>query len=48
MAALDEDYQDIVNKVDDDTQRVEVTPTSSQLLGSFTVICLILNRTIGM
>ncbi|KAI9709601.1 MAG: hypothetical protein M1828_002409 [Chrysothrix sp. TS-e1954] len=47
MAALEQEYRDIVEKVKDDTQRVEITPTTSQLLGRFTVICLILNRTIG-
>jgi hypothetical protein len=29
-------------------QRIDVSPTKKQLLGGFTVICLVLNRTIGM
>lgn len=35
------------NILQDDYQRVERAPSERQKLRSFTVICLILNRTIG-
>jgi hypothetical protein len=37
----------VANILQDDNQRVERAPSERQKLRSFTVICLILNRTIG-
>jgi len=38
---------DALAAINDDHQIVDEAPTKSQLLGRFTVVCLIMNRTIG-
>ena len=49
MATFDQvEFEDILKDLDEDHQRVDRAPTESQLLGPFTVMCLFLNRTIGM
>ena len=49
MATFDQvEFEDILKDLDEDHQRVDRAPTQSQLLGPFTVVCLFLNRTIGM
>ena len=41
------EYQDILPSLRDDHDRVDVAPTKQQKLGKFTIVCLILNRSIG-
>jgi hypothetical protein len=49
MAAFDQvEFEDVLKDLDNDHQRIELAPTKSQLLGPFTVVCLFLNRTIGV
>jgi hypothetical protein len=50
MADFDaEDWNQAVEDVrgDENHQRIDEAPTINQRLGRFTVVCLILNRTIG-
>ena len=48
MASFDQaDYDRAVDDLDYDHQRIDVAPTAPQRLGRFTVVCLLLNRTIG-
>ena len=50
MADFDaEDWDQAVEEVrhDENHQRIDQAPTINQRLGPFTVVCLILNRTIG-
>ena len=50
MADFDaEDWNQAVEDVrgDENHQRIDEAPTTNQRLGRFTVVCLILNRTIG-
>ena len=48
MAAFDEaDFQRAVDDLDEDHQRIDVAPSAPQRLGRFTIVCLVLNRTIG-
>ena len=44
----DEDWGNEVENIDPHRQNVELSPDSEQLLGPWTVIALMLNRTIGM
>ncbi|KAG9233201.1 amino acid permease-domain-containing protein [Amylocarpus encephaloides] len=43
----EDDWNRAVEDLDEDHQRIDAAPTSSQQLGRFTVMALILNRTIG-
>ncbi len=48
MASFDQaDYDRAVDDLDESSQRIDVAPTAPQRLGRFTVVCLVLNRTIG-
>jgi hypothetical protein len=48
MATFDlADYNKAIESLDTDHQRVDEAPSVRQRLGAFTVICLVLNRTIG-
>lgn len=48
MAAFDDDeYEQALAVLNEENQRVDIGPTKAQRLGGFTVICLVLNRTIG-
>jgi len=48
MAAFDlADYNQAIESLDTDHQRIDEAPTIRQRLGPFTVVCLVLNRTIG-
>ncbi|KAH0556312.1 hypothetical protein GP486_005760 [Trichoglossum hirsutum] len=51
ITALDtltrEQLEQAAAKYNEDKQRFDVAPTAKQLLGPFTVFCLVLNRTIG-
>lgn len=49
MATFDQvEFEDILKDLDEDHQRVDRAPVETQLLGPFTIMCLFLNRTIGM
>jgi hypothetical protein len=43
----EDDWNRAVEDLDEDHQRIDEAPTTSQRLGRFTVVALILNRTIG-
>ncbi len=48
MASFDQvDYDRAVSELDSDHQRIDVAPSAPQRLGRVTVVCLVLNRTIG-
>jgi hypothetical protein len=48
MAALSQaDLNRALSELHEDHQRIDVEPNTNQRLGSFTVICLILNKTVG-
>jgi hypothetical protein len=51
MAAFDQtdqtNYDRALDNVDEGHQRIDAAPTVPQQLGPFTVVCLVLNRTIG-
>lgn len=48
MADFDqEDYQNALNAPDQENQAVDKAPRLRQRLGPFTIVCLVLNRTIG-
>ena len=48
MASFDQaDYDRALEDLDENSQRIDVAPTAPQRLGRFTVVCLVLNRTIG-
>lgn len=48
MACFDQaDYDRAIDDLDESSQRIDVAPTVPQRLGPFTVVCLVLNRTIG-
>ncbi|OCK89960.1 amino acid transporter [Cenococcum geophilum 1.58] len=48
MAAFDQaHYNQAITDFEESHQRIDVSPTKKQLLGGFTVMCLVLNRTIG-
>lgn len=44
----DEDWGNEVENIDPHRQNVDLSPDAEQLLGPWTVIALMLNRTIGM
>ena len=44
----EDDWNRAVEDIDEDHQRIDAAPTTNQRLGRFTVVALILNRTIGM
>jgi hypothetical protein len=49
MATFDlPEFEDHFRDLDEDHQRVDRAPDENQLLGPFTVVCLFLNRTIGL
>jgi hypothetical protein len=43
----EDDWNRAVEDLDEDHQRIDEAPTTNQRLGRFTVVALILNRTIG-
>lgn len=48
MAAFDqEEFEEVLKDLDDEHQRIDRAPSTDELLGPFSVICLFLNRTIG-
>ncbi|KAF1814073.1 hypothetical protein P152DRAFT_481226 [Eremomyces bilateralis CBS 781.70] len=48
MAAFDQvEFEDVLRDLDEGHQRVDRAPSTSELLGPFSIICLFLNRTIG-
>lgn len=48
MASYDDDeYEQALLTLNEENQRVDIGPTKAQRLGGFTIICLVLNRTIG-
>jgi hypothetical protein len=44
----EDDWNRAVEDLDEDHQRIDEAPTTNQRLGRFTVVALILNRTIGI
>lgn len=49
MATFDQaEFDEVLRDLDEHHQRVDRAPTQKQLLGPFTIVCLFLNRTIGV